>query len=70
MRQDVDDANNSRLDQLRGPVHKYIADDLPGRDIRGDQISPDKAEQILERLVAAKEVTLKVRTKQYCCQAR
>lgn len=49
-----------RLAGLSGPPNTYIALDVPGVDIHGNPVSQKYAEHLLERLVALKEVTLKV----------
>lgn len=45
---------------LPGPSNTYMADDSPGVDIRGDPIPRQQAEALLDRLVAVRELTLKV----------
>jgi hypothetical protein len=59
-RREVDNANNSRLIALSGVSHKYEAKDFAGYDSKDVKISPDQMERLLERLVAAKAITLKV----------
>ena len=54
-------ANKQRLDQLPGPCHSYKAVDCPGKDGGGHSVSITQMEQILDKLVAAKEIGLKVR---------
>ncbi|KLO19972.1 hypothetical protein SCHPADRAFT_808166, partial [Schizopora paradoxa] len=59
-RHDVEKANSARLAKLPDPSQTYVSVDTPGNDSNGHRISLKKAEDILERLVALKEVTLKV----------
>ncbi|EFI28655.1 DNA repair and recombination protein pif1 [Coprinopsis cinerea okayama7 len=59
-RREVDQANKSRLNQLQGEARTYAAQDIPGRDADGRITSPAKMEQLLDRLLAPKSITLKV----------
>jgi hypothetical protein len=61
-RREVDNANNSRLSALSGLFHKYEAKDFAGYDSKDVKISHVQMERLLERLVAAKVITLKVST--------
>lgn len=60
MRFEVEKSNGVRLDKLPGPAHTFVSMDTPGYDVRGNRVSEAQAEQLLERLVAVKEITLKV----------
>lgn len=60
-RHDVERANSRRLAELPDPSQIYLSVDTPGTNSNGYQITPKKADEILERLVVLKEVTLKVR---------
>ncbi|KAI0733984.1 hypothetical protein C8Q72DRAFT_771378, partial [Fomitopsis betulina] len=59
-RREVDNANSARLAQLSGSSQRYLAIDRPGVDAKGNQIPLVKARELLDRLVAPKELTLKV----------
>jgi hypothetical protein len=59
-RHEVDHANETRLKQLSGDLHTYQALDLPGQDSKGEKVSRETMERLLERLVAAKMISLKV----------
>lgn len=60
LRGEVEQANAARLSNLPGPSQTYLAFDVPGRDHRGLQVTPQQAEKLLERLVAVKSIRLKV----------
>jgi len=59
-RREVDNANEAQLRQLPGGPQSYESMDTPGYDSKGEIISQQKVERVLERLVAAKMVSLKV----------
>lgn len=61
-RREVDNANNSRLQNLSGDPQTYVAYDRPGLDEEGNRIPWNKVEKLLERLVAPKQIILKVCT--------
>lgn len=61
MRYEVEAANSRRLNLLPGPSNTYKAADTPGVDIRGEPMPRRQAEDLLDRLVAVRELTLKVR---------
>ena len=60
LRSEVDQANRAWLAKLSGEVEKYISLDRPGIDSKGNPLSAAQADTILDRLIAMKEVTLKV----------
>ncbi|KAI6133363.1 hypothetical protein EDD16DRAFT_20006 [Pisolithus croceorrhizus] len=57
---DVERYNHDRLHMLPGKVFTFRAMDSYGRDINDSPIEPHIGGQLLERLVVAKVVTLKV----------
>ena len=59
-RREVDNANSARLAQLPGPSQRYLAIDRPGTNDKGSFIPLTKARELLDRLVAPKDLTLKV----------
>ena len=60
LRDEVHKANARRLASLSGNGHRYIAADSPGYNELGKKLSVKEATVILDRLVAPREVTLKV----------
>jgi len=56
----VDQANETRLHRLPGDAHTYQSMDLPGYDSKGEKVSEQTMERILERLIASKTISLKV----------
>jgi len=60
LRAQVERANSLRLAMLPDPSHTYTSIDTPGSDSNGVPLSPGTFEKVLERLVALKEVILKV----------
>ncbi|GLB36504.1 putative dna repair and recombination [Lyophyllum shimeji] len=60
-RQEVDNANASRLRQLNTESHTYVASDYAGVDSNGHPITPMQMSRLLERLVVQKQIHLKVR---------
>jgi hypothetical protein len=61
MRFEVENANNARLSQLTAKSHIYNAKDIPGIDSNEKRVTIAQMERLLERLVAQKELELKVR---------
>ncbi|KAJ6574738.1 hypothetical protein B0H19DRAFT_934644, partial [Mycena capillaripes] len=59
-REEVDRANNSRLNELPGDCETYVAKEYRGRDFKGERISPEKMDKLLDRLVVPKMIRLKV----------
>jgi len=59
-RREVDRSNSTRLRQLPGLAHVYKSFDIPGYGSNGERTSSEKTDQLLERLVAAKMIALKV----------
>lgn len=59
-RSEVDNANSARLRDLSGPPHTYQARDTPGLDVRGQTISREQMEKLLDRLVCQRQITVKV----------
>ena len=57
----METANARRLNLLPEPSHTYVANDTSGTDIRGNPMPRQQAEQLVDRLMAVKELTLKVR---------
>lgn len=77
MKRQVEAANSKRLQTLPGPsymlVHilmdvfpltyfRFHSVDTPGRDLRGNTYTEQDAQKILERMIALKEVHLRVST--------
>lgn len=58
--------NHNRLKSINSTPHEYKATDRPGRDEKGNDISLEKMNRLLERLVAPKTITLKVSTVATC----
>ncbi|TFY70117.1 hypothetical protein EVJ58_g60 [Rhodofomes roseus] len=58
-RREVEIANNARLAQLPDSPHRYLAIDRSGRDGNGNEITAERARNLLDRLVAPKELVLK-----------
>jgi hypothetical protein len=59
-RKDVDDANARRLAALNSEKKTYFAHDTGGRTDNGTPVSPQTATEMLEKLVAPQQLTLKV----------
>lgn len=59
-RNEVTNANDSRLRQLPGEPSIYEARDQPGVDDTGQRISHERMLQLLDRLVAPRKLELKV----------
>ncbi|KZT22126.1 hypothetical protein NEOLEDRAFT_1072215, partial [Neolentinus lepideus HHB14362 ss-1] len=59
-RREVEGANRSRLLALPDPYHMYRAVDTPGYNDENKMISLNTMDRLLDRLVAQKEITLKV----------
>lgn len=64
-RREVDNANETRLKQLPDTIHVYQSLDVPGLDSKRERVSQQAMERLLERLVAAKTVSLKVCKKRF-----
>jgi len=48
------------LNKLPGEPHTYQSMDLPGHDSKGERVSEQAMERLLERLIASKMISLKV----------
>ncbi|KIM84623.1 hypothetical protein PILCRDRAFT_390142 [Piloderma croceum F 1598] len=59
-RQEVDTANQTQLNKLPGEPHTYQSMDLPGHDSKGERVSEQTMERLLERLIASKTISLKI----------
>lgn len=59
-RNEVDTANANRLERIKEIPRPYNASDFPGEDDKGNCISFEKMEKLLDNLVAPKTVILKV----------
>lgn len=59
-RNEVDTANANRLEEIKELPHPYDASDSRGYDDKGNRISLEKMERLLDNLVAQKTVVLKV----------
>jgi ATP-dependent DNA helicase PIF1 len=59
LRAEVEYGNNKRLAELKGCIEKYQAMDSSGYDVAGYPIDIKQAVQLLDRLVALQEISLK-----------
>ncbi|KAF7367214.1 ATP-dependent DNA helicase PIF1 [Mycena sanguinolenta] len=59
-REEVERVNNRRLDQLPGNCETYEAMDSRGTNSKGEKVSREQMERLLDRLVAPQSVGLKV----------
>ncbi|KAF7310586.1 ATP-dependent DNA helicase PIF1 [Mycena chlorophos] len=59
-RDEVEWANNRRLDMLTGETRRYTAQQFAGRNSEGQQITHEQMEKLLEKLVVPKQISLKV----------
>ena len=59
-RKEVDIANETQLRQITSDPHVYSSLDLPGVDSKGQSVSLQAVERLLERMMATKTLTLKV----------
>jgi hypothetical protein len=59
-RQEVDNANFTRLKQLNTDLQTYIGTESPGIDSKGERVTKEHMERLLERLVVPKSIQLKV----------
>jgi hypothetical protein len=59
-RREVDWANTRRLHAIQAEPKTYLAHDTPGVSDDGQRVTQDGAARLLERLIAPKELTLKV----------
>ena len=62
LRRDVEGCNNDRLKELPGEQHIYQAMDSAGYDVYGLPISRENAQSLLDRMIAAPIIPLKVFT--------
>jgi ATP-dependent DNA helicase PIF1 len=60
LRAEVENCNNKRLDELTGSIQEYKAVDSAGYDVHGVHIPFEQASQLLQRMVAPQEISLKV----------
>ncbi|KIM47916.1 hypothetical protein M413DRAFT_214238 [Hebeloma cylindrosporum] len=60
LRRDVEGCNNDRLKELTGVQHIYQAMDSAGYDVYGMPISRENAQSLLDRMIAAPIIPLKV----------
>jgi hypothetical protein len=60
LRRDVEGCNNDRLKALAGVQHIYQAMDSAGYDVYGMPISRESAQSLLDRMIAAPIIPLKV----------
>ncbi|KAF8078245.1 hypothetical protein FPV67DRAFT_1403702, partial [Lyophyllum atratum] len=67
LRKLVEGCNNSRLKALPDPPQVYRSTDRAGYDYRNKPIPVDSAANLLERLVAVSQLTLKVRPRLLNC---
>ena len=56
----MDIANETQLRQITSDPHVYSSLDLPGVDSKGQPVSLQAVERLLERMMATKTLTLKV----------
>jgi len=56
----VEGCNNRRLNELIGDTQLYQAMDSRGYNAKGEPIDKDIAQRLLDRLVASREISLKV----------
>ncbi|KAF5377180.1 hypothetical protein D9615_006334 [Tricholomella constricta] len=66
-RAEVDNANAYRLRQLNTESHTYVASEYPGLDSNNECVSPINMSRLLERLIAPREIQLKVLSDAYVC---
>jgi hypothetical protein len=59
-RNEVEGANNARLNQLIGGSETYVAMEYAGLNSKGERISQEQMERLLDRLVVPKRIILKV----------
>lgn len=59
-RDEVDNANNTRLDALPGLCETFIALEYAGYNSKGERVSPETKDKLLDRLVVPKMIRLKV----------
>jgi hypothetical protein len=60
LRAEVEGCNNRRLNELTGDIQIYHAMDSRGYNAKGDPIDKEMAQRLLDRLVAPREISLKV----------
>lgn len=56
----MEGCNNRRLNELTGEIHTYHAMDSRGYNAKGNLIDKEMAQRLLDRLVAPREISLKV----------
>ncbi|KAF8221763.1 hypothetical protein L208DRAFT_656508 [Tricholoma matsutake] len=59
-RREVDNANFTRSNHLNTEAHTYVAMEYPGIDSKGERVSKEHMERLLERLVVPNTIQLKV----------
>ncbi|KAJ7462772.1 hypothetical protein B0H11DRAFT_1735006, partial [Mycena galericulata] len=59
-RSEVETVNTSRLNKLPGNCQSYLAMQYPGVNSRGERVSIEQMERLLDRLVVPKSIQLKV----------
>lgn len=62
LREQVHEANQTKLRRIIGTPHPYEAIDVAGHDIRNNQISIVQAKKLLDRLIAPETIELKVKS--------
>lgn len=60
LKREVESCNNRRLNALTGTEYTYRSVDSAGYDVQHNPITRDNANQLLDRMTAVSEVTLKV----------
>ena len=58
-RNQVENANTSKLERIQSQAYKYPAIDTPGYDDQGARVPREKMERLLKDLVAPQDLTLK-----------
>lgn len=56
----MEGCNNRRLNELTGEIHTYHAMDSRGYNAKGNPVDKEMAQRLLDRLVAPREISLKV----------
>jgi len=59
-RHEVDKANETQLNRLPDSAHTYQSMDLPGHNAKGERVSQQTMERLLERLITSKTISLKI----------
>jgi hypothetical protein len=60
LRAEVEGCNNQRLKELTGGIQIYHAMDSRGYNAKGEPVDKEMAQRLLDRLVAPREISLKV----------